>query len=186
MRKSSDNFACLYLCRRRALLRLFDDLRKIFGFSVSSVNMPASRIAGRTCRIKPVLVAVLRRNNAVRCHKDRSVKAFKLFFLLPPGIAVVSGKIRVLLKRRIIMGRKHLAVCINVYSCSLRLFQKKLQVAQIMSGNQDARIFPYADIDFCDLRIAICLRICFIKKSHAIHAVLSCFQRQRDKIVHGQ
>ena len=32
------------------------------------------------------------------------LKAFKLFFLLPPGIAVVSGKIRVLLKRRIIMG----------------------------------------------------------------------------------
>ena len=50
----------------------------------------------------------LRRHDAVRRHQDRSVERLKFLLLTPPCIAVITLKIRIFLKCRIILRRKHL------------------------------------------------------------------------------
>ena len=105
MGKAADNRAGFDLGRRRTFLSLFDDRREILYFAVGCVNMLTARIACGTCCPKPVLVAVLRRNDAVCGHQHRTVKALKFLFLLPPRIAVVSCEMRILFEERIIMRR---------------------------------------------------------------------------------
>ena len=46
-------------------------------------------------------------------------------------------------------------VDIHIHACSFCLLQKHFQVPQVMTGNQNARIFSYTDIHCCDLWISI-------------------------------
>ena len=78
----------------------------------------------------------------------------KFLKLLPPCIAVVSGKVVVFFESRVIMGRQHLAVGIHIHASTFGLLQKLLQIGQVVTGNQDRRIFSDADIDLGDFRIA--------------------------------
>ena len=74
---------------------------------------------------------------------------------------------------------------IYIYAAVLGLLQKHFQVSQIVSGYQDARALTHADVDLCDLRIAIGLRGGSIQKCHTLHAILACLQCQRHQIIHG-
>ena len=58
-------------------------------------------------------------------------------------------------------------MCINIYAGSLCLLQQHLQIAQVMSGNQNTRVLANADLYLCHLRISIRLCICLVQKSHA-------------------
>ena len=54
-------------------------------------------------------------------YQDRAIETFKLFFLLPPCISIVAGKMIVFLKKRIIMTGKHLGMRIDIYTRTLSL-----------------------------------------------------------------
>ena len=114
------------------------------------------------------------------------MEALKFFFLFPPCISIVSDKVRILFKYRIVMCRKHLRMCIDIHTCSLCLFQEHLQIAEIMSGNKDSWIFSNSNVNFCDLRISISLCIGFVQKFHHFYAVTSCFQSQCCQLVRTQ
>ena len=135
---------------------------------------------------KSSFIAVLGRHHAVGGHEDRTVKGFEFLPLFPPCIAVVPGKMAVFLKERIVMGRKHFPMSIHVHTGPLCLFQKHLQIFQVMTGNENARIAPYTDIHLCDFRLSIGRRIGFIQKSHALDAVFAGFHGQGEKVIYGK
>ena len=145
--------------------------------------MFTSRISHSSCRIDPVFVAVLWRNNTVCSHHDRTMKTLKLFFLFPPCISIVSDKVRIFLEGRVVMCRKHLRMCVNIHTCPLCLFQKHLQITKIMPGNKDSWIFANPNVDFCDLRISISLCIGFVQKFHHLHTVTSGLQCQCSQLI---
>ena len=51
------------------------------------------------------------------------------------------------------MGGQHFTMRIYVYTGALRLLKQLLKVGQVMSGNQDRRVVPDTDINFCDFGI---------------------------------
>ena len=121
VRKAADNFARFYFPRRGAALCVFDNTRKILFFADIAFNMNAARKTRHARRIQAVLIAFFGRNDTVCGHQNRAVKTFKFFFLLPPRVAVVSDKVLVFFKSRIIVRRKHFRVGVNVNTGSFRL-----------------------------------------------------------------
>ena len=84
------------------------------------------------------------------------------------------------------MGREHLAVGINVYACTFRLFEQFFQVFQVMTADQDARVRTNADIDFRYFRITVALGIGFVEQGHSAYAVFSCFEYQLGELRNGE
>ena len=184
MRESTDNFAGLDLRRRRTFHRLFDERGEVLLLAVLSCDMAASRESRSASRPEAILVGCGRRHDAVRRHQDRPVELLELLPLLPPRIAVVACEVRILLEGRIIMGRKHLGMGIDIDARASSLFKQHLKVAQIVPRNQDAGIVPNADIDLRDLRAAVGGRIRLVEESHARDAELTSFNGKCDEIVH--
>ena len=64
--------------------------------------------------IRDSFIAVLRRDDAVGSHEDRSVEAFKFFFLFPPCVSIVSDKVWIFFEGWVVVGREHLReMCIR-------------------------------------------------------------------------
>ena len=107
MGKTTEDLAPLNFSRSGAVLGLLNDLRKIFLFANLTGDVLTARVSGCAGGVEAVFIAVLRRDDAVGSHEDRSVEAFKFFFLFPPCISVISYKIRIFFECRIIMRREH-------------------------------------------------------------------------------
>ena len=162
MGKSTDNFTTFNFQRRCAVFCLFDQLGEIFVFFRYVVNMLTAGKSSRTGSVQAVFVSVLWRNDTVGCHQDRSMERLELFFLFPPCISIVSSEVRIFFECRIVVCRKHLRMCIDINSGSFGLLKKHFQIFQIMTGNQNPRIFTDSNIDFCYFRISIGFCICLI------------------------
>ena len=85
------------------------------------------------------------------------------------------------------MGRKHFRVSVHIYAGALCLFQQHFQIPQIMAGNQNSRIFVHANLDLCNFRISVGLRIGFVQKRHALYSVFAGFQSEIYQVIcsHG-
>ena len=77
------------------------------------------------------------------------------------------------------MRREHFAVRINVDAGTRRLLQKHFQIAEIVPGNKDPRIFPHPQLHRRHLRLPVSAGIGSVEKRHAVDAEFSRFQRQR-------
>ena len=77
------------------------------------------------------------------------------------------------------MRGQHFAVGVDVHARALRLLQKHFEVFEVVPRNQDARLVPYAKLDFRDLRIAVGLRIRRVQERHRLDAPFARLQRQR-------
>ncbi len=119
--------------RRRTFLRLLDERGEVLLLAVFSVDMAASWESRRAGRPKPVLVGCGRRHDAVRRHQDRAVELLELLLLLPPRVPVVACEVRILLEGRIVVGRKHLRMCIDIDARPSRLLKQHLKVSQIVA-----------------------------------------------------
>ena len=104
------------------------------------------------------------------------MELFEFLFLLPPGIAVVSCEMRVFLERRIVVRGKHFRMRVDVNPLSGGLFQKHLQIAQVMAGNQDARAVADSKIHLCDFWIAVGVGIRLVQQRHALYTKLAGLQ----------
>ena len=122
--KSADNAACFNRFRCGKRFGQFDNLRKIFVSVRICHNMPAPRVTGGACGKDsiPYLVAA-GRHDAVGGKQDRAVERTEFLRLFPPGVTVITRKVGILLKRRVIMGGEHFAVRIHIHAGALRLLQ---------------------------------------------------------------
>lgn len=142
MCKPSDHFSVFEFFRWRTGLGQFDDRGEIFGFSVLAVcNVWDPRIARHACCENPVPIALLNGSNAVRGHQNRAAEGGKFLILAMPCVAVVPVEVRIFLKFRIGVGGEHFAVGIDVDSRIRALVEEFLEVAEIVSGDQNAGTF---------------------------------------------
>ena len=182
--KTANDFTCFQFCRRGALFRMGDQCREIFFFSNAAGNMFTPGETNCASGIHTVFVAFQGRYQTVCGQQHRAIECFEFFFLFPPCIAIVACKVAVFLECGIVVCRQHFRVCIHVYSCTFCLFQQHFQISQVVTGNQNTRIFPYTQRNLCHLWIAISSCICFIQHCHSVYAVFTCFHSQCHKGFH--
>ena len=184
MREPADDLARLQLRRGGALLRALDDGREIL-LTVNERDMRTARHADSSRCEKTVLVAVLRRHNAVCRHENRTVKLLELFLLLPPRVAVVADEVVVLLERGVVMRGDHLAMRIDIDARTLRLLEEALEILEVMTGDKDARTITDAEFYLRNLWVAVTLRVRRIEERHAGNAPLARLEnksRQRTAV----
>ena len=160
-----------------------NDLAEILGAVCLCLNVLTAWESHSACSINPVLIAVAGRYQTVGSQQDGTAEGVKFLFLLPPCISIIPREVAVLFKRRIIMRRQHLRMGIDIHSGSLGLLQQHLQISQIVTGDQNCRIFPDADADFGDLGISIVPGIGFVQKRHHIYAVLACLHHKGNQLI---
>src|SRR5699024_7810969 len=107
MGKAADDLTTFNFFRRLAFFSVCDNLTKVFIAIFISFNVSAAGKASRSGRINAVLIAFLWWYNTVSRKENWSVKGFKFFLLLPPGITIVTHKVIVFFEIRIIMSRQH-------------------------------------------------------------------------------
>ncbi len=83
-------------------------------------------VAGHVGREEPVQISVVlfHGDEAVGGEQDGAVEGFELLVLVPPGTAVIALEMIILLEGRIIVGRQHLAVGVDVDARPLRLLEQ--------------------------------------------------------------
>ena len=84
-------------------------------------------------------------------------------------------------ERRIVVCRQHFGVGVNIDAGVHGLLEQHLEVAQIMTGDENTRAGADTEIDGGDLRIAVSGSIGLIEQCHSLHAVgagLECECRQ--------
>ncbi len=183
MGKAADDLALLDLNRGLAGLCLLNDGGEVLLLAVRRIDVSAARISCSTGCPQAVLIAVLRGNNAVGGHQNRSVEGLELGCLLPPCIAIVAGEVVILLEERIVVSGQHLGVGVDIHTGSLRLLQQHLQILQVMAGDQDAGVCSDADVYLRDLGVAIGLGVCLVEEGHALHAVLAGLQGKGSEVI---
>ena len=99
---------------------------------VVASDVPNAGPCGRTCSKYPVLV-FLRFLYAIGGHDNRTRELGELFSLVLPSATEVTGQMLERFQLRIAMGWQHLAVCIDLDSCALGLFQQLIKVGQIVA-----------------------------------------------------
>ena len=129
--------------------------------------MAAAGNADRAGGPQAILVRILRRN-----------EFFKFLFLLPPGAAVISREVRILLEGGVIVRREHFGMGVDVNPLFRALFKEHFQIPEIMSRNENAGIVPHSEINFGNLRIAVSGSVGFIQQGHSIHSVFAGFHSQ--------
>ena len=75
---------------------------------------------------------------------------------------------------------------IYIDSALLCLLKQHLQIPQIMARNKNAGTLSHTNIYFCNLGVAIGIRVGFIQQSHTADAVFTCFHCERNEIIHSQ
>lgn len=83
------------------------------------------------------------------------------------AVPEVSCKVRILVQTGIAVGRKYFAMGINIDAGSFRLFEKLVQVFQIVPGNNDEGTFFDVRVHSCRNGIAERGRVGGIQKLHA-------------------
>ncbi len=144
-----------------------DDRGKILMPVFVSFNMRQSLITNDGGRINPILIAGALRHQAVGCKQHRGGDVLEFLLLALPGGSEVSSKVRILVQTGIAVGRKHFAMGINIDTGSFRLFEKLVQVFQIVPGNNDEGTFFDVRVHSCRNGIAEGGRVGGIQKLHA-------------------
>jgi len=174
MRKANRDAALLERLRALALERAGDDRPKILGLAVYPLrDVGHARPLDDARRKEPIQIGLSRRDEAIGRHQDRTVELFKLGPLMPPGAAIVPNQMVILFQRRIGIGRQHLAMGIDVHTCPPGLLQEFLQIAQVMSADEDGRPFHNAQVDLRGLRVPVSLCVSRIQERHGAHTHLA-------------
>ena len=191
--KSANDFTCLDAFWSRTSLCQSYDFREILtSLSVCHNVFPSweSRcISGEHL----VLVSGIgkRRYDAVGGEENRTIESRKLCTLLPPSISVVAHKVLVFLESWVVVRWKHLAMRIDIYALSFRLFEQLFQIFKIMTTDQDARTILHVNRHFCHFGMTVSACVSTVEHIHSLHAVFTGTQSEVDegcyiKISHGE
>ena len=91
----------------------------------------------------------------------------------------------VLLQLRVGVGGEHLAVGVDVHTLALGLFQQKLQVPQVVAGDDDEGALFHGHGDGGGNGMAIGLGVGLVQQSHAGQVHLAHFHDDGQQIVHA-
>ncbi len=72
---------------------------------------------------------------------------------------------------------------VDIHAGAFGLLEQRFQIHQIVSGNQDRRVFTHADVHFRNDRMAVGRGIGFVQQRHGFDAVLAGLQDQRHQFV---
>ena len=133
-----------------------------------------------------IRIAGFRRHQAVGRKQDRSRNVSEFFLLIVPCGTEISFQMRISFQFRICVCRKHLTVGIDIDSFSFCLFQKKLQVFQVVPADHDKRSFFYCEGNSDRNRITVGLCVCLIQKRHAFQVDLAHFHYKGEELLHVQ
>ncbi|MPM50036.1 hypothetical protein SDC9_96770 [bioreactor metagenome] len=167
MGETADQFPVLDLSWSRAGLCQGDDLAEVLLLADVAGNMLAAREPGGPGGEQASLVGLGRGNNTVGGHQDRTIEGFELLLLHPPRVAVVAVEVWILLESRIVVGGKHLGVCVYIDSGSLCLLKQHLQISEVVTADQDAGVLADSKLDLGDLGMTVGAGIGGIEQRHA-------------------
>ncbi|EKD37910.1 MAG: hypothetical protein ACD_75C00940G0002 [uncultured bacterium] len=138
--------------------------------------------------IKAIQVGVFlsERYQAIGGQQHRAVERIEFAVLMPPRTAVVADKVRIFFESRIIIGRQHFAVGIDIDARTLRLLEQVFHIFQIMAADKYARVLAHADIDLGDFRMAIGGGIGFVEQGHSSHRYAAGLHDQSDHLLGRQ
>jgi len=136
--------------------------------------------ADQARREEAVLVAVLRRDEAVGRQQDRAAKRLKLLTLMPPRAAIVAHEVIVLLEGGIGVSRQHLAMGVDVDARALGLLEQLVQVAQVVATDQDRGAGAHADVGLRRFGVAVGAGVGLVEQAHPLHAHLAAAEHPTD------
>ena len=136
-------------------------------------------------RVDAVCVAVLRRHETVRGEKHRRGDILEFFLLALPGGAEVALELRVLFELRVAVRRQHLAMRVDVDALAVGLFEQQLQIAQIVTGDDDERTFFNRQRHLRRHGIAERFGVCPVQQRHARKILFTDLQHERQKLFHA-
>ncbi len=125
-----------------------------------------------------VLVGRLGPLDAVGGHEDRTGELGELLLLVLPGRAVVAVEVGVLLEPRVAVGGEHLAVGVDVDALALGLLEKRLQVLQVVAGDEDGLALLCAEGNGRGDRVAVGARVGRIEKLHGPQIHLAALEHE--------
>ena len=103
--------------------------------------------------------------------------------LLPPGSTVVAHEVVETAEGRIVVGRQHLTMRVDIYALPFALFEQHHEVVKIMSANEYAGTITYSKIHMGDNRIAVVLRVGGIEECHRLDSVFANLQCEAQQFV---
>src|SRR3712207_3095408 len=124
------------------------------------------------------------RHDTIGRKDDRTVESGKLLTLFPPRVTIVTHQMAILFQLRIIVGRQHFAMGINIYSGTFGLYEQVLYILKIMARNEYAGVLAHADVYLRYLGITISARIGLIEQGHDVDPELARFQDIAEQLVH--
>ena len=92
----------------------------------------------------------------------------------------------IFLEGRVVVGRQHLAVGVDIDAGALGLLEQFLHVLEVVAADEDAGIGPHADVDLGDLRDAVGRGVGLVQQGHRRHRRLAGLQHQGDHLVDRQ
>ncbi len=116
--------------------------------------------------------------DAVGGHEDRAVEAGELPPLLEPGATVVAHQVVVLLEEGIGVGRQHLAVGVDVDAGAAGLLEQVLEVAQVVTADEDGRVVPHLEGDRRGLLLAEAAGVGAVEAGHHLDRDLTGLEGQ--------
>ena len=166
---------------------LGNDFGKILGTTLRTVgNMGCSRPTGHAGGVNAILIGLFNRGNTVGGHQNRAVKGGELLVLQPPGVTVIADEMIIFLESRIIIGRQHFAVGININTSACGLLEEFFHVFEIMAGDQNTGVVAHTNVDTGDFRIAVGCRMGLIEQGHGRHGDLTTFQHLANHFIDTQ
>ena len=156
----------------------FDNRRKVLVFTNMRHTGPGDQAGGEDI----LHIAGLGLLNAVGGHKNGPGKLGKLFFLILPGGAVVAVKMTILFQFRVAVAGQHLAVGVDVDALALGLLQQKLQIAQIVAGNQDGLALTCAKRNRSRYGVAVLSCVGGVQKFHGAQVDFSTLKHPADPV----
>jgi hypothetical protein len=124
VREATHNGTGFDFSGRRTGFGFFDECRKILGTAFRpGANVYGAFIPYHTGSKQPIKIGVVlfQGNKTVGGQQNRSVKRLEILVLMPPGASVISHKMIVFLKSRIVIGRQPLSVGIHIDTCVFNL-----------------------------------------------------------------
>ncbi len=156
---------------------LVDDFGKVPAVDVLDVG-PLYQAPGE----EAVLVAVGRTLNAVGVEDDRAGEVDELLGLILPGTAEVARQVGILLEPGIAVGRKHLAMGVDVDPFAFGLLEQFLEHLQVVTGDQDRLAGLGAELNRSRYRVAVAVGVGLVEQFHGDQVDAAALHGEGDEI----
>ena len=161
--------------------RRFDDRRKILVRDVPDPG-PSHQSGGENV----ILVGFFRFLDAVGGHENGAGKRIEFAFLVLPGRAVMTVKMRIFFQFRIPVARQHFPVGIDIDALARGLPEQCIQILQIVAGHQD-RFSPFGAQRYrSGHRMAVGAGVGRIEQFHGAQVHLTALEGESHQFIHAQ